>query len=591
MPSARSSVFISVRALAGNFLANLSAIRPVYSILAGLLLVAMAPSAFAQTGGISGTVRDQRQGAITGAKVSVRNASNQIIANQVTKSDGTYLFSMFPPGTYDVEVQAAGFKISINHGVRVGVGETGTLDIGLTLESVASTVTVQGTAEEGYRVDSVSSIGPLGAKGVLDTPYSFTVVPQAQIQQIQPTSAEQIFEMVPGLQVTLPESVNLGIRTSSRGFMVDTGEDGFRYPIYNIGHVDIEDKDRIELLSGLSGFLYGPMDPGGFANYVLKRPTPTPFAEITLGDYGGTSGYVHADLGGPIDKNGRFGYRLNVVAQGLGDTPVQDQNIKRTLFSGAFDWHITDRLLFQADFSHQDYLMNAPAPSWNFGKYDFLPPPDPTKDWGEPYSYEFYLQNDAGANLTYDISSVFTARLGFKYIWDRNDGLFVGNYPNAAGNDGTYRQFINYSVGFDVTTIDSYGLLDAKFNTGSVSHKVTGGFGSYRFTATDPFNCCNIFFQPGFSLTDPSANQAASQAILANIQSTPIDFLDPIPLIDFWAYATDSELCDDHIQLRLVCDCRPQLRYGRRATVQSNNGRSNHQIRQVSIITHRFSDL
>jgi iron complex outermembrane receptor protein len=50
------------------------------------------------------------------------------------------------------------------------------------------------------------------------------------------------------------------------------------------------------------------MDPGGFVNYILNRPTAAPFATVTVGDYGGDSGYIHADLGGPID-HGRFGGR------------------------------------------------------------------------------------------------------------------------------------------------------------------------------------------------------------------------------------------------------------------------------------------
>ena|ERR1700722_19845413 len=126
-------------------------VRANHCVFAVLLLLLTAPAAFSQTGGIAGTVRDQRQGVIAGVKVSVRSSGNQVVASQVTKADGTFLFSTLAPGTYDVEAQAGGFKISINHGVRVGVGESASLDIALTLETLTSNVTVDGTAEQRTR--------------------------------------------------------------------------------------------------------------------------------------------------------------------------------------------------------------------------------------------------------------------------------------------------------------------------------------------------------------------------------------------------------------------------------------------------------
>ncbi len=62
---------------------------------------------------------------------------------------------------------------------------------------------------------------------------------------------------------------------------------------------------RIEVLNGLSGFLYGGANVGGAVNYVLKRPTSTPIANLTLGNYGGGQFFTHADLGGPIHVDGR----------------------------------------------------------------------------------------------------------------------------------------------------------------------------------------------------------------------------------------------------------------------------------------------
>ena len=38
----------------------------------------------------------------------------------------------------------------------------------------------------------------------------------------------------------------------------------------------VEQFDRIEVLNGLAGAIFGPASPAGTFNYVLKRPTPSP---------------------------------------------------------------------------------------------------------------------------------------------------------------------------------------------------------------------------------------------------------------------------------------------------------------------------
>ena len=94
--------------------------------------------------------------------------------------------------------------------------------------------------------------------------------------------------------------------------------------------ISLEDKERVEVWNGLTSFMYGPGDVGGLINYVYKRPTETPLANMTIGDYGGLSGYVHGDSGGPIDKEGRFTYRLNFVEQD-GNTAIDGQRVARQL--------------------------------------------------------------------------------------------------------------------------------------------------------------------------------------------------------------------------------------------------------------------
>jgi iron complex outermembrane recepter protein len=69
--------------------------------------------------------------------------------------------------------------------------------------------------------------------------------------------------------------------------------------------------------------------------------------DVGLGDSGAGSYYVHGDFGGPIDKEGRFAYRLNLVSQD-GDYSTQFSQQRRNLASGVLDWHVFNGLTIEA---------------------------------------------------------------------------------------------------------------------------------------------------------------------------------------------------------------------------------------------------
>lgn len=364
----------------------------------------------------------------------------------------------------------------------------------------------EGTAADGYRVSTVSSVGNLGSMKIQDAPYSFFVLPQELIQNVQATSPQSVFDIAPTLNVNLPEASGITERIESRGFKIDSAEDGMRFLTFNFGPVAIEDKERIEVLNGLGGFLYGSTDPGGMLNYVLKRPTAAPLATITTGYYGG-SGYVHGDFGGPIG-DGRFGYRLNVVDQS-GGQPVQDQSIQRSLISGAFDWHVTDKLLLQFDAAHQNYRIDSPTAIWNLTGLD-ISAPNASRDWTEPFAYTAYNTTSAGTRLKWDISDALSFRAGYKYRYSDTQDVGVQNL--AINPNGTYNQFVNKLVNQIAADEAAYGLFDLNVNTGPVKHQITAGvFGNIDHGSV-PLDNNPRLSVPGFDFFNPGLDGAAQQA-------------------------------------------------------------------------------
>src|SRR5207248_793994 len=80
--------------------------------------------------------------------------------------------------------------------------------------------------------------------------------------------------------------------------------------------IPMEDKERIEVLKGVSSLYYGFVPPAGIINMVMKRPTKNPLSEITLfGNQHGTAG-VHLDISRRFADE-KMGARFNFVQSEL----------------------------------------------------------------------------------------------------------------------------------------------------------------------------------------------------------------------------------------------------------------------------------
>src|SRR5260370_3213226 len=135
------------------------------------------------TGAITGTVLDQRGGAIAGATVVVTNvATGQKEREVVSTSAGTFNVPSLPPGTYSVEVTATGFSRFLVEKVLVQVTETASVIATLAVGKVTETVTVHevvlpveltsATTGETIRAETASTL-PLSTPNLL-TPLTLS---------------------------------------------------------------------------------------------------------------------------------------------------------------------------------------------------------------------------------------------------------------------------------------------------------------------------------------------------------------------------------------------------------------------------------
>ncbi|ATB70072.1 Ferrichrome receptor FcuA [Sulfurospirillum diekertiae] len=371
----------------------------------------------------------------------------------------------------------------------------------------------EGSVEAGYRIDTVSKVGPWGERELQDTPYSINVMSSDLLDNMQIHSTADLFKYNPYTQVYIP-TARIADNINMRGFYNNSRLlNGLQYN----GVVAVEDKERVEVLTGATGFMNGISSPAGTINYVMKRPTKESMASVDTGCREGSDCYAHADISGPLTDDGRVGYRVNVVKEG-GETFVADQKINKWLITGALDYRVTDNLKLEFDAS--SYYNKTTGMQIGFnpstGNQNNLDPNsiDPRKQYGQDWSYEKDSYNLVDGKLTWDINNWLTLRSAAMYNEGTSERLNI-NAGNIDVTTRTYTENIYHIFPSDLITKSAYTYLDAKFDTGSISHKITTGFSLMDYES-DQYKI-GTYFQTGIGITSSLDNPVyTSQPSYAN---------------------------------------------------------------------------
>jgi len=96
------------------------------------------------TGKIAGTVTDSSGAAVPNLAVSVKSSALLVPRTTRTEGDGSYLFDLLPPGTYELTVAATGFNTAKRTDIVLTAGFTATINLSLKVGDVSQVVKVEG---------------------------------------------------------------------------------------------------------------------------------------------------------------------------------------------------------------------------------------------------------------------------------------------------------------------------------------------------------------------------------------------------------------------------------------------------------------
>ncbi|HKS28318.1 MAG TPA: TonB-dependent receptor [Pyrinomonadaceae bacterium] len=133
--------------------------------LISFVLITLAFSQGAQTGGITGTITDPQGAVVAGATVLVIHERTGNTERTITTSeDGSFIATLLPPGLYRLEITSKNFKKATIKDVQVRINETTRQDMELEVGAVTESVVVQAapslinatSAVTGQPIDSVT---------------------------------------------------------------------------------------------------------------------------------------------------------------------------------------------------------------------------------------------------------------------------------------------------------------------------------------------------------------------------------------------------------------------------------------------------
>jgi iron complex outermembrane recepter protein len=342
------------------------------------------------------------------------------------------------------------------------------------------------------------SLGPLGERDVMETPFSIGVVSETMINEQQLKSYRDILKFLPSVQY------NAG-RIQSRGIQGSVVQNSLLDGLNVVSTTDYpaEQFEQVEVLQGLAGSIFGPATPSGMFNFQSKRPTAETRNSVSLGVSTGTSSQVAADLGGPVGASGRVKYRLNLLDE-EGDGYAPNSTRARQLVSLATDFRLTDSTLLETNLSYYHYKVKGLPGAFALATgVKFPDAPDPTtRNLGQSYAGDDNTTQTGSLHLKHAFNDNWHADLGLlRQIADREYTAVTNTLTNNAGR---YTTTTSQSTASRFAITSYLASLNGKVSTGNIQHDLTFGYRGFDWDTYNPVNGGTITLGTS-NLSNPSA--------------------------------------------------------------------------------------
>lgn len=356
-------------------------------------------------------------------------------------------------------------------GRLIGIGTIFLVSSVVTAAEQDDTVVITG---DRVSQDRVADSGALGPRQLLDTPFSVTVVDADDIARRQANSVAQIFVNDPSVFSSSASATTNWWGAQVRGMGVrNYYVDGVPLDLTWGGEFALEPVESVEVLKGLTGFMYGFGTPGGVLKYETKKPTDRPLLSTALGYRNDGVFYGDIDAGGRFAGGAGLGYRLNVGGE-YGDA-YNSADVNRSLVSLALDYKLNENLTWFGNTLYEDSKLEHEPLYFYWDSYE-----------GTALPRASYHYDDVTVRGSYYKAQTLNANTGLKWAFSSrwNAGVTVGysrkeHYSNkmfgyVLNEEGDYEGEA-YNFAGDLKNYVGQAIVQGQLETGVIRHELVMG--------------------------------------------------------------------------------------------------------------------
>jgi iron complex outermembrane receptor protein len=291
----------------------------------GLLVIGFAlfspRTGVAQSGSVTvaGVVKDSSGAVAPGVLVQVVNDVTNVTVETYTNEQGAYLVGALAPGNYKIEVVLDGFETVTRRVVLEAGQKTAAIDV-----TLAPSRLTEGVVVTARRIE----------EAVQEVPIPVSVVTGELVANTGAFNVNRIKELIPTVQFysSNPRNSSVTIRGTGAPFgLTNDGiepgvglyVDGVFYARPAAAALDFLDVERVEVLRGPQGTLFGKNTTSGAINVTSRRPRFARETDLEL--VNGSYDFVQAkaSVSGPLGQKvagrlsfsgtGREGFLTNVA--------------------------------------------------------------------------------------------------------------------------------------------------------------------------------------------------------------------------------------------------------------------------------------
>ncbi len=254
----------------------------------------------AQTGRISGVVRDARGVGVAAATVTATNQATSASSRATTGADGRYTVTGLAPGVYTVAASIPGLRRLVHRDVGVAADAPTSLDFAL----------------QPLVLDAITVTAMLREQELIDVPFSIAAPTEQSLRLRGADNIETIAANVAGFSVQNlgPGQSQVAMRGTSSG-QIARDQPGVKEQVgaylddapislsLFTPDLDLFDVSRVEVLRGPQGTLFGAGSLAGTVRYISNQP------ELGVSSVFGEVGGTWADGGAP-GSSGKLGFNV-----------------------------------------------------------------------------------------------------------------------------------------------------------------------------------------------------------------------------------------------------------------------------------------